>query len=101
MPERDETYGAERERQLRALLRALAERIQALDGAGQLLAGAPELMQLLGDARSELFAWEVRSTYDTPEVAENRRIVDDAAARPDFLTPDPEDDEPWRHRSPD
>lgn len=101
MSDQEETYGAERERQLRALLRSLAARIEALDGAGQLLAGAPELMQLLGEARSELFAWEVRSTWDTPEVAESRRIVDEATTRPDFLTPDPEDDEPWRHRSPE
>lgn len=101
MSDREETYGAERERQLLALLRSLAARIAALDRAGQLLAGAPELMQLLGEARSELFAWEVRSTWDTPEVAESRRIVDEATTRPDFLTPDPEDDEPWRHRSPE
>ncbi len=101
MPEPEETYGEERVRQLRALLRELAARIQALDQAGQLLDGAPELMRLLGEARSELFAWEVRSTYDTPEVAENRRIVHDASAPPDYLTPDPEDDEPWRHSSPE
>lgn len=101
MAEPEETYGDDRVRALRALLRELAERIQALDRAGRLLEEAPELMRLLGEARSELFAWEVRSTYDTPEVAENRRIVDEASAPPDFLTPDPEDDEPWRHRNPD
>ena len=32
----------------------------------------------MGDARSELFHYEVRCTYDTPEVAESRRIVDEA-----------------------
>jgi hypothetical protein len=43
-----------------------------------LLDAAPELQQLLGDARSELFHYEVRLTYDTPEVAESRRIVEEA-----------------------
>src|SRR2546428_1636715 len=81
------------------MLRALAERIQALDQTGKLLERAPELQKLLGNARSELFHYEVRVTYDTPEIAEGRRIVDeaerrarDAAARLD----DDEDDEPWR-----
>lgn len=97
----EETYGEERARALRQLLRELAERIRALDREGRLLHDAAELMQRLGEARSELFAWEVRSTYDTPEVAESRRIVDEAESSPDFLTPDPEDDEPWRRSSPD
>jgi hypothetical protein len=35
-------------------------------------------MKLIGDVRSELFHYEVRVTYDTPEVADNRRIVTDA-----------------------
>jgi hypothetical protein len=35
-------------------------------------------MKLIGDVRSELFHYEVRATYDTPEVAENRRIVSEA-----------------------
>jgi hypothetical protein len=52
----------------------------------------------MGDARSELFHYEVRSTYDTPEVADSRRIVEDAQ-RPDLFTnDDSEDDEPWRRR---
>ena len=37
-------------------------------------------MKLTGDIRSELFHYEVRITYDTPEVAENRRIVGEAKA---------------------
>ena len=50
-----------------------------LGGAkGALLANASELTKLLGEARSELFHYEVRATYDTPEVAESRRIVNDA-----------------------
>lgn len=101
MTEPEETYGEERARALRHLLRELAARIGELDREGRLLDDAADLMQRLGEARSELFAWEVRSTYDTPEVAESRRIVDEAEASSDFLTSDPEDDEPWRHNSPD
>ncbi|MDB4907345.1 MAG: hypothetical protein JWO05_2129 [Gemmatimonadetes bacterium] len=74
----DETYDQGRARNLVALLRSLADRIQELDRAGQLLPHAGELMRLLGDLRSELFHYEVRATYDTPEVADNRRIVAEA-----------------------
>src|SRR3979411_3509863 len=74
----EEVYGPERAQRLVALLRALAERIQELDRAGRLLDAAPELQKLLGNARSELFHYEVRSTYDTPDVADSRRIVNDA-----------------------
>ena len=73
MAEHDEVYNEERAQRLAALLRALAERIQELDRSGQLLRGGPELLRLMGDARSELFHYEVRSTYDTPEVADSRR----------------------------
>jgi len=78
MPEPEQTYDEGRARNLEALLRALATRIQELDREGRLLDQAGELMQLTGDVRSELFHYEVRITYDTPEVAENRRIVTDA-----------------------
>ena len=74
----DEVYGPERAQRLVALLRALAERIQELDRTGRLLDAAPDLQKLLGNARSELFQYEVRSTYDTPEIAESRRIVEEA-----------------------
>ena len=37
-----------------------------------LLKHAGDLMKLLGDIRSELFHYEVRATYDTPEIAESR-----------------------------
>ena len=74
----EQTYDDGRARNLEALLRALAERIQELDQHGELLRNADELMKLIGDVRSELFHYEVRATYDTPEVAENRRIVRDA-----------------------
>jgi hypothetical protein len=95
MADHDEVYGRNRESHLLALLRHLADRIQALDREGRLLSGAPELQRLLGDARSELFHYEVRSTYDTPEVAENRRIVEEAL-RNTFNPEDLEDDDPWR-----
>ena len=100
----EEVYGPERAQRLVALLRALAERIQELDrqGGGRLLHAAPELQKLLGNARSELFHYEVRSTYDTPEVSESRRIVDEAQQRLDDSTFDePDDDEPWRRISPE
>ncbi|HYU10177.1 MAG TPA: hypothetical protein VEK77_12460 [Gemmatimonadales bacterium] len=90
----EEVYGPEREQRLVALLRALAERIQELDRTGRLLEAAPELQKLLGNARSELFHYEVRSTYDTPDVAERRRIVEDAMG--ELSLDEPDDDEPWR-----
>jgi hypothetical protein len=97
----EETYGPERAQRLIALLRALAERIKELDrsGDGRLLEAAPELQRLLGNARSELFHYEVRSTYDTPEVAESRRIVEESERRLGDLSFDDspsDDDEPWR-----
>ncbi|HYT62535.1 MAG TPA: hypothetical protein VEL50_01465 [Gemmatimonadales bacterium] len=90
----EEVYGPERAQRLVALLRSLAERIQELDRTGRLLEAAPELQKLLGNARSELFHYEVRSTYDTPDVAESRRIVEDA--RGERSPDEPDDDEPWR-----
>jgi len=90
----EEVYGPERAQRLVALLRALAERIQELDRSGRLLEASPELQKLLGNARSELFHYEVRSTYDTPDVAESRRIVEEAMG--ELSLDDPDDDEPWR-----
>jgi hypothetical protein len=81
MSESEQTYDEGRARNLEALLRALAERIRELDAQGNLLIQAGELMRLIGDVRSELFHYEVRATYDTPEVAENRRIVTEARAQ--------------------
>ena len=78
MSQPEQTYDEGRARNLEALLRALARRIEQLDREGRLLEQAGELMQLTGDVRSELFHYEVRVTYDTPEVAENRRIVSEA-----------------------
>jgi hypothetical protein len=51
----------------------------------------------MGDIRSELFRYEVRQTFDSPEVAEHRRIVEDAERG---WAPDtehgPDEEEPWR-----
>ena len=73
----DETYDQGRVRNLEGLLRALSNRIREMDQRGSLLSGTTELMRLVGDVKSELFHYEVRATYDTPEVAESRRIVQD------------------------
>lgn len=82
------------------MLRALAERITELDGRGELLNRAGELMRLIGDVRSELFHYEVRATYDTPEVADNRRLISEAQQQSEEITwqktewtPDEEDGE--------
>lgn len=100
MSEPEQTYDEGRARNLEALLRALAERIQELDREGRLLQEAAELMKLTGDIRSELFHYEVRITYDTPEVAENRRIVSEAKDTDKKWdktewTPDEEDEKEW------
>ena len=87
----DQTYDDGRARNLADLLRALAARIRELDEQGHLLANASELTKLLGEARSELFHYEVRATYDTPEVADSRRIVNEAIQRA-------EQGESWQER---
>jgi hypothetical protein len=98
MSQPEQTYDEGRARNLEALLRALAERIQELDREGQLLEQAGELMKLTGDIRSELFHYEVRITYDTPEIADNRRIVSEAKNDKDSTwekiewTPDEDED---------
>jgi hypothetical protein len=83
MSEQEQTYDEGRARNLEALLRTLAERIRELDAQGRLLEQAGELMRLIGDVRSELFHYEVRVTYDSPEIAENRRIVREAQQKPE------------------
>jgi len=98
MAEHDEIYGKERAAQLESMLRELAARLRELDEAGLLLSSVPELLQRLGDTRSELFHYEVRKTYDTPEVADSRRIVDEATRDPTIFTDDEEDEEPWQQR---
>lgn len=101
MAEQEQTYDDGRARNLEALLRALAERIQKLDGEGRLLEQAGELMRLIGDVRSELFHYEVRITYDTPEIAEGRRIVreaqdnDESKWQTSEWTPDEDESPEW------
>ena len=97
----DQTYDEGRAKNLQALLLALADRIRELNEAGTLLQHAPELTRLIGEVRSELFHYEVRATYDTPEVAENRRIVSEAKQKeetewqPNEWKPEEEDDPEW------
>ena len=86
MSELDQTYDGARARNLEALLRALANRIQELDAEGLLLERAGELTRLTGDVRSELFHYEVRATYDTPDVARHRRLVSEAITDADRVT---------------
>jgi hypothetical protein len=74
----EQTYDDGRARNLEALLVQLAARIKELEREGALLQHVVELTMLIGEVRSELFHYEVRVTYDTPEVAENRRIVAEA-----------------------
>lgn len=101
MADGEQTYGDERVQLLERMLLALAYRIRELSARGELLERAPELMRLVGDVKSELFHYEVRITYDTPEVAENRRIVTDAQREPDSgwdkpgWTPDDEEGIEW------
>jgi hypothetical protein len=101
MSESEQVYGQSRARELEQLLRALAARIQELDAENALLAHAGELMKLTGDLRSELFHYEVRATYDTPEIAESRRVVERAKRQDpsnweteEWSRPDPHDEDP-------
>ena len=67
--------------------------IIALDQEGRLLEHAAEMQKLLGTVRSELFHYEVRVTYDSPEVADNRRIVEEAQRQLDDLRFDEREDD--------
>ncbi|HSJ65660.1 MAG TPA: hypothetical protein VK922_17340 [Gemmatimonadaceae bacterium] len=96
----EQTYDEKRARRLEEMLRALAERIRELDARGELLRHAGELTQHIGDVRSELFHYEVRATYDTPEVAESRKIVEkskqtDTDWEQSEWAPDEDDEPTW------
>jgi hypothetical protein len=91
----DQVYGPERADRLVELLRSFAVRVLELDDQA-LLAHGPQLLRLIGDIRSELFHYEVRCTYDTPEAAERRRIVDEARRATDFTDTTDEDNGSWR-----
>lgn len=73
-------------RELKAELRRLADTILDLESGGRLLSEAPLLLKLLGDARSRVFAYEVRfarrAEAPAPPVAEESdRVVDEALQR--------------------
>ncbi|MFI5280396.1 MAG: hypothetical protein ACHQU1_07865 [Gemmatimonadales bacterium] len=93
----DETYDPARIAELLNALRELAHRIARLDAEGRLLDETPSLLKDMGDVRAALFRYEVRSTFDSPETAEHRRIVDEAAAAwaPDDDT-ESEEEDGWR-----
>jgi hypothetical protein len=97
----EQTYDEGRARNLEAMLRELAERIRSLDAGGALLAHASQLQKMLGDVRSELFHYEVRCTYDTPEVAEHRRLIAEATEisedtwQSNPWTPDEDEGKTW------
>jgi hypothetical protein len=93
----DETYDPRRAEQLVEMLRALARRIIDLDRGGGLLGESSSLLRAMGDIRSELFRYEVRQTFDAPETAEHRRIVDEASAgwSPE-AEPGSDEEDPWR-----
>ena len=95
----EQTYGRERAKKLVELLRGLGARIAALKNDADLLAAGPELIKLMGDARSELFHYEVRATYETPEAVESRRIVEEALRKSENLDFDTDEDEPWRRQT--
>ena len=93
----DDSYDPRRAEKLVEMLRALAQRIMALDAEGRLLGDSSALLRELGDIRSELFHYEVRLTFDSPEVAEHGRIVEEAGRdwSPETDT-GPDEEEPWR-----
>jgi len=95
----DDVYDPRRAEALAEMLRTLAIRITELDASGRLLDAGPELLRSLGDIRSELFQYEVRHTFDSPETAERRRIVLEASQgwEPDRDNDDQEEDG-WQHR---
>ncbi len=85
MSDESEQFDSQR---LRKGLLELARLIRTLDQEGRLLDATPQLLKLLGDLRSQLFEYEVRSTRrllpqqePPPEVLEAERIVREAAKR--------------------
>ena len=91
----DETYDPARIQQLRDMLRALARRILALDAEDRLLESSGALLRELGDLRSELFRYEVRTTFDDPQTADHRRVVDEAKAGWSADDTTDEEDDAW------
>ena len=94
----DETYDPAQIGRLVDALRELAARITRLDAEGRLLDVTPALLEELWDVRAQLFRYEVRTTFDSPDTAAHRRIVDEARKSwmPDDTEPGKEEDEGWR-----
>lgn len=92
----DDTYDPARVQQLLAMLRELSARIARLDSEGRLLQETSALLKQLGDVRSELFRYEVRTTFDSPEIAEHRRIIAEAGGwSPEGGQPGMDEEEGW------
>jgi len=85
----DQDFDDAAARELKAELRRLADTILDLEARGRLLSDAPKLLKLLGDARSRVFAWEVRLARPRPGPpatppspgAESGRVVEEAMQR--------------------
>ena len=67
-------------RLLKAELRRLADAILDLEARGRLLDEAPQLLKLLGDARSRVFGWEVRLARRREEPSPTAAAPDDDSA---------------------
>jgi hypothetical protein len=92
----DDTYDPARVEQLLAMLRALSARIAQLDAEGRLLQETSALLKQLGDVRTELFRYEVRTTFDSPEIAEHRRMIAEAGGwLPGTDEPGTDEEEGW------
>lgn len=96
----DESYDPQRAERLVEMLRHLAQRIIALDTQGRLLGESPQLLRTLGDIRAELFRYEVRHTFDTPETAEHRRIVGEASQGWTPAVDHDDEEDGWPHEGP-
>ncbi len=87
----DQDFDDAAARELRAELRRLADTILDLEARGRLLAEATGLLKQLGEARSRVFAWEVRLAQPrpdpapapptSPEALESGRVVEEAMQR--------------------
>ncbi len=87
----DQDFDDAAARELKAQLRRLADTILDLEARGQLLTEAAGLLKQLGEARSRVFAWEVRlarpraepapAAPPSPEMLESGRVVEEAMQR--------------------
>ncbi len=87
----DQDFDDAAARELKAELRRLADTILDLEARGRLLPEAAGLLKLLGEARSHVFAWEVRlarrrpdptpAAPPSPPTPESGHIVEEARQR--------------------